>query len=165
VIHVDPDKLFLGFSYLTSDEESQVAKFLELAAAILEPFKCVAEIRRFSPAALPALYLTDQDATFLRSVETSREMGGCGLWSSVLDELTEGMERLARLCFNYNNEVIYKISKSSDETLVSHAITMLYVQSVLLSHRPLKANEMAVLNKSLLGLIDWGVDAFGDLVQ
>jgi molecular chaperone HtpG len=167
LVHVDPDTLFLGFSYLTSDEDSQVAKFLELAAALLEPFACAAEIRRFSPGELPALYIADQDAWFMRSVETTKEVSGGGLWSSVLDQLTAGMDlgNTARLCFNYNNPVIYKVTRMSDEALMTHAIKMLYVQSILLSHRPLKANEMALLNEGLLGLIDWGVDTFGDWVQ
>lgn len=167
LIHVNADKLFLGFKYLTVDEQNEVAKFIDLANKILEPLECVAEIRSFSPAELPALYMASDDALFLRSVETTKDLSGEGLWSSVLNEMTAGMglKTFAKLCFNYRNAVIYKVSRMSDETLMTHAVKMLYVQSVLLSHRPLKANEMTLLNEGLLGFIDWGVDTFGAWIQ
>ena len=166
LVHVDADKLFLGFKYLTLEEQGEVAKFLDLANEILEPFECMAEIRSFSPPQLPALYMAGEDTLFLRSIETTKELSGTGLWSSVLDEMTGGigLKTFSRLCFNYGNPVIYKISRMS-ETLMTHSIKMLYVQSVLFSHRPLNAKEMNLLNEGLLGFIEWGADAFEGWIQ
>ncbi len=166
LIQVDADKLFLGFKYLTLDEQGEVEQFLDLANQILQPFECTAEIRSFSPAELPALYNARSDVLFKRSIGETKQVAG-GLWSSVLDEMTEGMEldSIARLCSNYSNPVVYKISRMSDEALLRHSIQMLYVQAVLFSHRPLNAKEMALLNEGLLGFIDWSADAFAGWVQ
>jgi len=90
-----------------------------------------------------------------------------GFWSSVLDEMASGtqLEEFAQLCFNYSNPVVYKIAKMRDERLQKFSIQMLYVQAVLLSHRPLTSKETALLNEGLLGLIEWGADTFGEWVQ
>lgn len=167
LIEVDADKLVLGFKCLTLEQQGEVEKFLNLANQILEPFECAAEIRSFSPPELPALYLAGRDALFMRSIDATRELEGSGLWSSVLDEMTGGMglKTFARLCFNFDNPVVYKISRMSDETLMTHSIQMLYVQSVLFSYRPLNAKELALLNQGLLGLIGWGADMFAGWIQ
>ncbi|MDX6501572.1 MAG: molecular chaperone HtpG [Blastocatellia bacterium] len=166
LINVDADKLFLGFKYLTLDEQGEVGTFLDLANKILKPFECAAEIRSFSPAELPALYSASSDVLFKRSIGKTKEVAG-GLWSSVLDEMADGMDlnSVARVCFNYSNPVVYKISRMSDETLLRHSIQMLYVQAVLFSHRPLNAKEMALLNEGLLGFIHWSADAFEGWIQ
>jgi molecular chaperone HtpG len=164
--HVDADSLFLNFKYLTLAEQGQVEMFLALGNKILEPFKCSVEIRSFSPAELPALYSASPDALFQRTIESQKQSAG-GLWSSVLGDMASGMEldSFARLCFNYRNPVVYKISRMADETLMEHSMKMLYVQSVLLSHRPLNAEEMKLLNEGLLGFIEWGADAFEGWIQ
>jgi molecular chaperone HtpG len=42
---------------------------------------------------------------------------------------------------------------------------MLYVQAILLSHRPLNAKEMTLLNEGLLRFIEWGADALEGWIQ
>ena len=90
-----------------------------------------------------------------------------GFWSSVLDEMASGMQlgTLPRLCFNYANPVVYKVTKTSDEKLLRYSIQLLYVQAVLLSHRPLNIKELALFNEALLGFMDHGADVFTGWVQ
>lgn len=166
LIHVDANRLFLGFKYLTLAEQSEVEKFIALANQVLQPFECSAEIRSFAPAELPALYHASPDVLFKRSISATKEMV-TGLWSSVLDEMAEGIaaDSFARLCFNFLNPVVYKIAGISDENLMRHSIELLYVQAVLFSHRPLNVKETSLLNESLLGLIEWGADAFEGWIQ
>jgi molecular chaperone HtpG len=45
-----------------------------------------------------------------------------------------------------------------DERLLRLSIQVLYVQSLLLGHRPLTSKEMKLLNEGLLGLVEWGAD-------
>ena len=163
---IDADSLLLGFKFLPADEEEEVMKFLELANEVLLPFNCAAEIRSFHPSDLPALYSVGASALFKRSIGETKQLVK-GFWSSVLDEMDSGIEQdsLARLCFNHSNDVVYKISRTHDETLLRLSIKLLYVQAVLLSHRPLTVKETALLNEALLGFIDWGADAFGEWVQ
>ena len=166
LVQVNADKLFLNFKYLTLDEQDEVEKFLTLANKVLESFECTVEIRSFSPAELPALYSASPDALFMRAVKSHKEVAD-GLWSSVLGEMAEGLEldSFARLCFNYSNPVVYKISRMGDETLMRHSIEMLYVQAVLFSHRPLNAKEMNLMNQGLLGFIEWSADTFAGWIQ
>jgi molecular chaperone HtpG len=81
-------------------------------------------------------------------------------WSSVLDRLDDSAvnETDGHLCFNYRNPLFYKVSRMQDERLLRLSIQVLYVQSLLLGHRPLTSKEMKLLNEGLLGLVEWGAD-------
>ncbi|HEX8068996.1 MAG TPA: HSP90 family protein [Pyrinomonadaceae bacterium] len=159
---VDATSLTYSFDYLTLDEQDEVADFVRFADEVLRPFSCAAEVRRFQPHELPALYTASTELNFRRSVEQTKEIAD-GLWSSVLTNVAGELpaEAFATLCFNYNSPLVYKLSRVQDETLVRLAVQTLYVQSLLLSHRPLNAAEMKLLNEGLLGLLEWGVDAGG----
>lgn len=163
---VDGASLTHSFEFLTLDEDAEVAGFIELANQVLEPFKCAVEIRKFSPGELPALYNASSEAIFKRSIETTKEVTD-SFWSSVLDEVGGGLDddSFATLCFNYRNPVVYKITRMRDETLLRLSIQMLYVQAILLSHRPLSTKEMDVLNEGLLRFIEWGADAVEGWIQ
>lgn len=163
---VDSTRLMHSFEFLTLDEQESTADFTRFADRVLRPFNCATEIRRFSPRELPALYNASSEVNFYRSVEQAREISD-SLWSNVLGNLTRELpgDAFASLCFNYDNPLIYKLSRMRDETLLQLSIQMLYVQSLLLSHRPLNAKEMSLLNDGLLGLLEWGVEAEGGWVQ
>jgi molecular chaperone HtpG len=160
VEEVDPAGLMQSFEDLTLDERERMFALIKAADIVLQPFKCAAEIKKFLPKELPALYSTNADANFLRSVEQSREITDT-LWSSVLDNLAgkHAADVYAQLCFNYHNSLIRKMAQLRDRTLLQRSIQMLYVQALLLGHHPLNAKEMALLNDGLLGLIEWGIDA------
>jgi len=163
---VDGNRLTHNFEFLTLDEQDAAAEFLKTAAEVLEPFQCAVEIRTFSPAELPALYNLSSEAKFKRTIETTKEVTD-SFWSSVLEDVGAGLdgEPLAQLCFNYRNPVVYKTTRMRDQTLLRRSIEMLYVQAILLSHRPLNAKEMVLLNDGLLGFIEWGADALEGWVQ
>lgn len=156
---VDGDSLSHTFERLTLDEQDEVAAFLSFAASVLEPFNCEAEVRKFSPGDLPALYTAGDEANFRRAVETTKEVTDV-FWSSVLDRIggEDGGAAAGRICFNYRNPVVYKICRMSDETLQRLSVQVLYAQSLLLGHRPLSSKEMKLLNEGLLGLVEWGAD-------
>ena len=163
---VDSNSLTHAFEYLTLAEQDEVSGFIELANRVLEPFKCSVEVRTFSPGELPALYNASSAAQFRRSIETTKEVTD-SFWSSVLDEVGGGLDddSFAQLCFNYRNPVVYKITRMQNQDLLRLSIQMLYVQAILLSHRPLNAKEMAVLNEGLLGFIEGGADAVEGWIQ
>jgi molecular chaperone HtpG len=160
VEEVDPASLTQTFEDLTLDEREQMFALIKAADLVLQPFKCSAEIKKFLPKELPALYSTSAEAGFLRSVEQSREISN-ELWSSVLDNLAgkHASTVYAQLCFNYHNPLIRKMAQLRNRTLLQRSIQMLYVQALLLGHHPLNAKEMALLNEGLLGLIEWGLGA------
>jgi molecular chaperone HtpG len=163
---IDSTTLTHSFEYLTLDEQDDVAVFIEVANRLLEPFKCSVQVRRFSPDELPALHIASSDAQFRRSIESTKEVTDA-FWTSLLDETEAGWndDSFAQLCFNYRNPVVYKITRMRDQELLRLSIQMLYVQAILLSHRPLNSKEMAVLNEGLLRFIEWGADALEGWIQ
>jgi len=166
LLMIDSSSLTHSFEYLTLTEQDEVSAFVELANKVLEPFKCYVEVRRFAPDELPALHIAGSDVEFKRSIELTKEVTD-SFWSSLLDEVGEGLDQdaLAQLCFNYRNPVVYKITRMRDEDLLRLSVQMLYVQAILLSHRPLNAKEMALLNEGLLRFIEWGADAMEGWIQ
>ena len=166
LFRIDAESLLLGFKFLTLDEQEDVSEFLKLANEILEPFSCTVEIRSFYPKELPALYTAGSAALFQRSIGETKQITN-SFWSAVLDDMSSGiqLETAARLCFNHSNPVVFKISQMKEETLLRLSIQMLYLQAVLMSHRPLTTKETALLSEGMLGFIEWGADAFGEWVQ
>lgn len=163
---VDSTTLTHSFEYLTLDEQDEVATFIELANEVLEPFKCYVEVRRFSPDELPALHVAGGDVAFKRSIESTKEVTDA-FWTSLLDETEASLveNSLAQLCFNYRNPVVHKIILMKDRDLLRLSIQMLYVQAILLSHRPLNSKETSLLNEGLLRFIEWGADAVEGWIQ
>jgi molecular chaperone HtpG len=156
---VDATGLTHTFDELDLDEQDQVHGFLHVADNVLRPFKCAAEVKKFRPVELPALYSTGSEGRFLRAREQSREIAD-PLWSGVLDNLgrrgnTSGPH--AQLCFNFTNPLVRRLVGLRDRQMLQRSIQMLYVQALLLGHHPLTAREMKLLNEGLLDFIDWGV--------
>jgi molecular chaperone HtpG len=164
--HVDGLSLTYSFERLTLDEQESAASFVELAGEVLAPFNCEVKLKNFSPGELPALHIAGGDAQLRRSIGSAREVAGA-FWSSLLDEVEAGFDEEARsqLCFNYRNPVVHKLTKMRDRELLRLSVQMLYVQAILLSHRPLQSKEMALLNEGLVRFIEWGADALEGWVQ
>jgi len=59
----------------------------------------------------------------------------------------------AQLCFNFHNPVVRRLAAVPDREVMKLSVEMLYVQALLLGQHPLNAQEMALLNQGLLGLI------------
>jgi molecular chaperone HtpG len=160
---VDPAGLAQSFEDLQLQEQEAVHEFLRLADAVLRPFRCSAEVKKFQPGELPALYSTSSEGRFLRSVEQSKEIAD-PLWSGVLDSLSR-RERAstpaAQLVFNYKNPLVRRLAGLANQSAVRRSVEMLYVQALLLGHHPLNSREMRLLNEGLLALIEMGVGAEG----
>ncbi|HKS30743.1 MAG TPA: HSP90 family protein [Pyrinomonadaceae bacterium] len=163
---IDAGNLSHNFEFLTLYEQEEIAAFVEAAEEVLSPYRCSVEVRKFSPVDLPALYTAGNEASFRRSVEISKEVTD-SFWSSVLDRLddTSREQSDGHLCFNYRNPLFYKVSRMQDERLQRLSIQVLYVQSLLLGHRPLTSKEMKLMNEGLLGLVEWGADIIEGGVQ
>jgi molecular chaperone HtpG len=160
VKRVDVNDLARNFDELTLEEREEVFDFLRLADVVLQPYRCAADLRKFEPAELPTLYTANDAATFLRSVEQSKEVAD-DLWSGILDGVAAepAAGAFAQLCLNFNNPLIKRLAQIKNKPLIRRAVEMLYVQALLLGHYPLKAQEMSALSDGLLGLIELGLAA------
>jgi molecular chaperone HtpG len=160
---LDPGSLSHSFDELTRAEQEQAAAFLAAAEAVLGPFKCEPEIKKYKPRELPALYTTTGEGRFFRSLEQSKEIAN-PLWSGVLDNLSKKDRpptRFAQLCFNLENPLVRRLTTVRDRAVLHRSIQMLYLQSLLLGHHPLSGKEMQLLNDGLLALIEWGIGLQG----
>jgi molecular chaperone HtpG len=156
---VDAEGLAQAFDELTLDEQQRVHDLLEAAEAALRPFKCAADVKKFLPKELPAMYTADREGRFLRSLEQSKEIAN-PLWASVLNSVARRERHSAphaQLCFNYHNPLIRRLATVSDQPLLARSVQMLYIQALLLGHHPLSSKEMALLNDGLLALIEQGL--------
>ena len=159
---MEAEQLSERFEELTLDEREDTVAFERLADATLQRYKCAVNLTKFRPVEMPALYVTNKNADFLRSAETAQEVTD-DLWTGVLGRLTEDVGSIyARLHLNYHNPLVRRISGLADRQAQRRCVEMLYVQSLLLGHFPLKQDEMKLINQGLLGLIDWALDGRGD---
>lgn len=157
--------LIRTFEDLTLDEQDRTAAFLQLADDVLEPYRCGAELKRFQPTDLPALYSINAEGQFRRAAEQSKEVADSH-WSGILDSLTRNRnlpDRLSELCFNWSSPLVRRLALLKDAERQKLAIGMLYVQAMLFAQQPLRVGEMKLLNTGLLGLIEIGLgDEAGD---
>jgi molecular chaperone HtpG len=139
---------------LTMEERRALLPFLQIATDALEPFDVAVEGKSFSPETMPVLFSASEETLFLRSVARVRDDSDplfAGLLDDVLERQTE--ERVV-VCFNVRNPVVRRLAAVQDAAIAARLIELLYVQSVMLSHRPLRARELALMNHGLLALIE-----------
>lgn len=158
VQEINASEIADSFSSLNPQQEKLAQPFLELAQETLAAFRCRPVIRCFEPSELPTIYTTDPQADFLRLLE-----GGKHEANELFQGLFEDLERivdhsaLPQLCFNFNNALISRLIELDDSEVVSRAIEMLYLQSLLMGHYPLKPEEIKLINSGLLGFIELSV--------
>ena len=152
---IDSTDLVQNFEELNLDENQEMFELIKLADLVLQKYKCGAESRKFEPVDLPTLYTSNDSATFMRSVDQSKEEAD-DLWGGILDNVTQGIgsNSYSQLVLNYNNKLIRKLASINDRELLSRIIEILYLQSLLLGHYPLDKGEREILGDGLLGLIE-----------
>ncbi|WP_037633586.1 HSP90 family protein [Streptomyces erythrochromogenes] len=133
--------------------ELALAPFLATARSRLEAQSCDVVLRAFQPVTVPALYLDDRQARQERDRTAAMESAD-SLWSGILGALRGSAPR-ARLVLNHNNPLIRRISGLQDEALTGTAVESLYGQALLMSQRPLRPADSALLNRAFLGLLEW----------
>lgn len=150
------------FQELSPEELEDSLAFVRRADAVLQPFKAAVELAHFRPQELPALYVTNANADFLRSIDQSRDVAD-EMWTGVLDNLaTDVASNYSRLHLNYSNPLVRRIARLPDAHAQRRCVEMLYVQALLLGHFPLNRRERDLVNSGLLGLLDWALNAGGD---
>ena len=156
---IDAATLVQNFTDLTSEQREATAGFVRLATEVLQDYQCGAQIRKFAPSELPALYTANDGTNLQRSLQQSREIANPH-FATILDNLSDTLEGEphAQLCFNLDNPLVAKLASLPEGDLPRLAIQMLYVQALLLGHHPLNAREMSLLNTGLLGLIELGIN-------
>ena len=81
-----------------------------------------------------------------------------GIFTAVYDAFAEEIDNhhTTTLVFNSENTLIQNL-KNISKAQLTNIIKILYVQSLLLGHYPLRNNEITIMNKSIEGLINGGI--------
>jgi len=155
VEQIEAGDLVQDFQELTLEENQMMFDLVKLADVVLQKYKCAAEARKFEPADLPTLFTAGESATFMRSVDQSKEEAD-DLWGGILDNVAQaaGAGGYAQLVLNLRNPLIQKLARMKDDGLVQRIIEILYLQALLLGHYPLSSKERGILGSGLLGLIN-----------
>lgn len=156
VEEMDADALARIFIELEQEEQVLVSPLVEKANTVLQKYDVICQVKKFQPTDLPVLFTTNEEANFLRFAKQSKEVSG-ELFASVLDQLTSTADFQATLVLNMESPIIQKLIQETDNDRLSCMMEMLYVQALLLGNHPLGQEEIKLLNKGMLQLMDWGL--------
>ena len=154
---VDTTDFIAGFEQPTTQDRVAAAELMRVADAVLRPFECDVEIRRFEPTSLPGLLSTPDSVLYRRDIERSKH-GASELWSSILDDLSAtAPSGRAQLCFNAANPMVRRVIGLGDSAAMAAAVGILYVQSMLLGRHPVTDRELGLMGSAVTQLLDWAV--------
>jgi len=133
-------------------DELSLARLLGIARGRLDPLDCDVILRAFRPVTVPALFL---DSRAARAERTRAEIAASAddLWAEILGSLKSTAPR-AQLVLNYHSPLLRRLAGVSDEALLGVAVESLYGQALLMTHRPLRPADAALLNRAFGELLD-----------
>jgi molecular chaperone HtpG len=154
---LEPSDLTTRFDALDPGVELALRPMLGAAQRAVDRLGCEVVLRAYEPAALPALYLVNRAAAFNEQLRATREQVD-EVWAGVLDALAQTTtDDRPQLVLNYRNPLVRRVTALDDPTLVRLAIEALYGQALLLGYHPIRPADAALLNSSLLGLLNQAV--------
>ncbi|GAA2404354.1 HSP90 family protein [Streptomyces glaucosporus] len=152
VENLDPATVTAHLDAVDPTAELAAAPFLTVAREVIGVHDCDVVLRSFQPVTAPALLLDDREA---RHERTRSELAGAadGLWADILGSLRTEAPR-AQLVLNHLNPLVRRAVTITERGLAGVTAEALYGQALLLTRRPLRAAESALLNRAFLGLLD-----------
>jgi molecular chaperone HtpG len=149
---LDADVIAGALDPVAPAEELALGELLATARKALDPLDCDVILRAFQPVSVPGLYLDNRAA---RTERTRAQLAAEAddLWGEILGALKATAPR-AQLVLNYHSPVVRRLSRISDSALLTAAVESLYGQSLLMTHRPLRPADAALLNRAFGELLD-----------
>ncbi len=155
VLDLDPAIVLAHLDPPDPDTEVAAAMFLGAARRALDPMGCDVVLRTFTPSSVPALLLDDREARHERT-RADAEAEAEGLWGEILGSLRGSAPR-AQLVLNQLSPLVRRVATVETPELATMAVEALYGHALLMSRRPLRPPETALLNRAFLGLLDQAV--------
>ncbi|MFB9991101.1 HSP90 family protein [Deinococcus oregonensis] len=133
-------------------------EFLARANQVLKALGCEVTIKRFAPAALPALLIVTEEQRQLGDIQAAREVAD-DLFAEFLDEYEQEYQlvRVSQLHLNLDHPLIQELLHVQAPEVFSRLVQMLYVQAHLLSHQPMRSQELGLLGAGLGDMMRWGI--------
>lgn len=143
---------------LSPADQDKGFDFLTKANRILQSHDCRAELKTFSPAHQPTFYLIDENTVISRQIASSRSQADA-MFFHMLDAFAEDFstDTAATLYFNYFNPIVKKLVEIESEDMLKVFLEILYVQALQIGGFPLHNNEMSMLNRNILLLMERGL--------
>ncbi|QMU74032.1 HSP90 family protein [Streptacidiphilus sp. P02-A3a] len=152
VADLDPGTVTAHLDAVDPSVELAAAAFLGIAREVVGRFDCDVALRTFHPAGAPALLLDDREARHERTRAQLADDAD-GLWADILGSLRAATPR-AQLVLNHLNPLVRRAASITHRELAVTAVEALYGQALLLTRRPLRSSESALLNRSFISLLD-----------
>ncbi|MFD8707768.1 HSP90 family protein [Kitasatospora sp. NPDC059648] len=152
VADLDPGTVTAHLDTVDPAAELAAGAFLAIAREVVGRFDCDVALRSFHPTNAPALLLDNREARHERTRAQLADEAD-GLWADILGSLRAEVPR-AQLVLNHLNPLVRRAVTVTDHELAVTAVEALYGQAVLMTRRPLKASESALLNRSFISLLD-----------
>jgi molecular chaperone HtpG len=132
-------------------DELALGAVLAIARSALDPLGCDVILRAFHPVTVPAVYL---DSRAARAERTRAQLAAEAddLWADILGVLKSTAPR-AQLVLNHHSPVVRRLAGISDQPLLTAAVESLYGQALLMTHRPLRPADAALLNRAFAELL------------
>ncbi|MEM9827204.1 MAG: HSP90 family protein [Planctomycetota bacterium] len=152
----DSQRFVESFESIDANDAEQAEQLTEHANALLMPRDCEADVVRFAPKDLPALFVHNEAADFLKSIRQTREQSD-ELWAGMLEQIADENEAAAyaRLFLNWNHPLIRRIAVIENPELRDRLIDVLYAQSLLQGRHRMDAQERELLSRGILSLVDF----------
>ncbi|HXT93358.1 MAG TPA: HSP90 family protein [Trebonia sp.] len=149
---LDADVISSALDAVSPQDELALGRLLAQARATLDPLDCDVILRAFHPVTVSALYLDSRSA---RNERTRAQIAADAddLWGEILGALKSTGPR-AQLVLNYHSPVVRRLGRIGDSSLLTAAVESLYGQSLLMTHRPLRPADAALLNRAFGELLD-----------
>ncbi|MEE4542752.1 HSP90 family protein [Streptomyces sp. V4-01] len=152
VTDLDPTTVAAHLDAVEPGAELAAAGFLHIAREVVAQFDCDVVLRSFHPVSAPALLLDNREARHERSRSELADSAD-GLWADILGSLRAQAPR-AQLVLNHLNPLVRRAASITERGLAVTAVEALYGQALLMTRRPLRATESALLNRAFIGLLD-----------
>ena len=143
---------------LTPDDQDESFAFQKAANRILKAYDCRAELKYFSPYNQPTFYLMDEKILLKRQIEASRSHAD-SMFFQMLDAFTAEIpgDTAAVLYINYNNPLVKKLTEREEEADLKILVEILNVQALQIGGFTLHNNELGMLNRNILTLMERGL--------
>ncbi|MGW6554848.1 HSP90 family protein [Streptomyces sp. NPDC055051] len=160
VTDLDPATVTAHLDAVDPGAELRAAAFLAVARETIGVHDCDVVLRDFQPVTAPALLLDNRDARHERT-RSGLAADSDGLWADILGSLRDETPR-AQLVLNHLNPLVRQALTIGERGLAVTTAEALYGQALLLSRRPLRASESALLNRAVIGLLTHAMHHPGD---
>lgn len=143
---------------LSPDDQDESFGFQKAVNRILKAYDCRAELKYFSPYNQPTFYLMDEKILLKRQITASRSQAD-SMFFQMLDAFAAEIpgDTAAVLYFNYNNTLVKKLAAMESERDLKLMVEILYVQAMQIGGFTLHNNELGMLNRNILTLMERGL--------